>query len=185
MSNLSRRFALQATIGAAFAAVPMSRALSQPSPSAADALSIMNSDPRFSTWVQILQFTGLAQDAASGQKFTAFIPTNAAFQKYPTVLWNLKLARSKAFPDTTSQVVFVRSHVVLDIHPLSELNGKATTLTSIAGNPIMIDVPQPGVYDVTWVSINSQTASTRIVSAPIMASNAIIYPFDDVKLVEA
>ena len=81
--------------------------------------------------------------------------------------------------------MFVRSHVVLDIHPLSELAGKSATLTSIAGTPIMIDVPQPGVYDVTWVSINSQTASTRIVSAPMMASNAIICPFDDVTLVMA
>jgi uncharacterized surface protein with fasciclin (FAS1) repeats len=185
MLTLSRRFALQATIGAAFAAVPLSRALSQPSSSTADAFSIMNSDPKFSDWVQILKFTGLAQYAASNQKFTAFIPTNAAFQKYPAVLWNLKLSRSKAFPDTTSQVMFVRSHVVLDIHPLSELGGKAATLTSIAGTPIMIDVPKPGVYDVTWVSINSQTASTRIISAPIMASNAIIYPFDDVTLVMA
>ena len=47
MLNLSRRFALQASIGAAFAVVPLSRALSQPSSSTADALSMMKSDPRF------------------------------------------------------------------------------------------------------------------------------------------
>jgi len=185
MSNLSRRFALQVGIGATFAAIPLSRALSQPSPSAIDAFSTMSSDPQFSDWVQILKFTGLSQYAAGDLKFTAFIPTNAAFQKYPEVLWDVQRARSRPFPDTARQAEFVRSHVVLDIHPLAELEGKATTLTSIAGNPITIDVPQPGVYDVTWTSINSWTASTRIIRAPIVASNAIIYPFDDVTLVKA
>lgn len=185
MSELSRRLALQTGISAAFGAAFCSRALAQNSMAAEDALSIMSADPKFSDWVQILRYTGLAQYAAGDEKFTAFIPTNNAFQKYPEVLNAVLRSRSRAFPDTTTQVEFVRSHVILDIHPLSETNGAPTTLTSIAGNPITISEPQSGIYDVSWVSINQWTATTRIATAPIVASNAIIYAFNDVTLVQS
>jgi uncharacterized surface protein with fasciclin (FAS1) repeats len=185
MSHLSRRFALQVTAAAAISAVPLSRALSQTAPPMQDALSMMTSDARFSDWVQLLEYTGLAQYAAGDQPFTAFIPTNKAFSKYPQVLAEVLRPRTRAFPDTTLQVQFVRSHVVLDIHPLTQVEGAPVALTSIAGNSIVIRPQQAGVYDVRWTSINSMLASAIISGSPIRASNAIIYPYDDVTLISA
>ena len=46
-------------------------------------LSLLTSDPQFSTLVQAIQSAGLAETLRSGGPFTLFAPTNAAFEQLP------------------------------------------------------------------------------------------------------
>jgi len=181
MLTLYRRQAFQATLLSGLAIAVPKVVLAEADPQG-DALSIMSSDPRFSDWVQVLRFSGLAQYAQSGPKFTALVPTNTAFQKYPEILQEVLRPRDKAFPDTTLQVQFVRSHVILDEHPLSEFSGKKVQLTALSGNPIDIDATQPGVYVVSWSGIPTKIATTTITGNPITATNGIIYPFSEITI---
>jgi uncharacterized surface protein with fasciclin (FAS1) repeats len=146
-----------------------------------DAWSVIQSNPEFSDAVALFKYAGLVQYVQT-DRFTAFIPTNAAFDSHPGVLSGLLKERTRAFPDITSAVAFIRSHAVYDLHPLSEFSGTTATLTSIAGNPIHIDGTVPGKYTVTWTSVQSDVATATIVDKPIIASNAIIYPVDTVVL---
>lgn len=182
MLHISRREATKSALIGALSALTVASASAQQSQSSEDALTVMETDPRFSDWMQILKFSGLSQYAQSTPQFTAFIPTNAAFDKYPDLLTNLLAGRSRAFPETGRQVLFVRSHVILDFHPLSEFSGKTATVTSMAGNPISVDGTNPNLYTVTWSSVNGHTATAHISGSPIIASNAIIYPVDSVVL---
>jgi uncharacterized surface protein with fasciclin (FAS1) repeats len=181
MFDLSRRQVFQASLLGGVAAVVASAPYAK-ADTEGDALSVMMSQQRFSDWVQVLRYAGLAQYAQSTPRFTSFIPTNMAFQKYPNILADVLQPRSKAFPDTTLQVNFVRSHVILDLHPLSECAGKKVQLTAISGNPIEIDGTKPGIFVVSWSGINSIAATTTISEDPITATNGIIYPFDSVVL---
>jgi uncharacterized surface protein with fasciclin (FAS1) repeats len=165
-------FALMLTAGGAGA---------QSATSGQDAWSALESDPQFSDAVELFKYAGLVQYVQTG-RFTAFIPTDQAFDDHPGVLAGLLRERTRAFPDTTVAVTFVRSHAVHDLHTLSEVSGKTTTLTSIAGNPIHIDGTSPGKYTVTWVSVQSEIATAHIVDKPIVTSNALIYPVDTVVL---
>ncbi len=74
----------------------------------------------------------------------------------------------------------IRSHVVLDLHPLSEFAGRKATVTAVSGSAITVDGTQPGIYTVTWQGLNGATALARISDTPILASNAIIYAVDSV-----
>ncbi|RLT46446.1 MAG: fasciclin domain-containing protein [Chloroflexi bacterium] len=49
----------------------------------ANILSLLTSDPQFSTLVQAIQSAGLAETLRSGGPFTLFAPTNAAFEQLP------------------------------------------------------------------------------------------------------
>jgi len=177
MAHLSRRHVVQTSV-AAFAASFISQKTFAQTSASEDALSLMRADPKFSDWIEILDYAGMSQYASGPDPFTAFVPTNDAFEKVPEVLAEVLRSKSRAFPETTLQVNFVRSHVIRDIHPLSDYAGKTAKLTSVAGNPITIDGTQSGVFLVSWVSLD-RIAKVRITSAPIRASNAIIYPFDD------
>ncbi len=159
----------------------ISAAPAQTAVSEGNAWSALQNRPEFSDAVALFEYSGLVQYVQT-DRFTAFIPTNAAFDNHPGLLASLLRERTRAFPDTTSAVTFIRSHAVYDLHPLSEVSGKSTTLTSIAGNPIHIDGTSPGKYTVTWVSVQSEIATAHVVDRPIVASNALIYPVDTVVL---
>jgi uncharacterized surface protein with fasciclin (FAS1) repeats len=151
----------------------------QPASTQQDAWSALESNPNFSDVVALLKYAGLGQYVQT-DRFTAFFPTNKAFDSNPGILESLLKERSRAFPDTTLAVIFMRSHAIYDLHPLSEFSGKTVTLTSISGNPIEIDGTHPNVFTVRWVSVQSQFATAHIVDNPIVTSNAIIYPVDTV-----
>jgi uncharacterized surface protein with fasciclin (FAS1) repeats len=182
MLHISRRDTIRSALAGGLTALTLERAVAQSSQLAGNALAMMEADQKFSDWVQVLKFSGLSQYAESTPKFTAFVPTNAAFDKYPGTLESLLSGRSRSFPDTTRQVNFVRSHVILDLHPLSQFSGRKDAVTSMAGLPILIDGTNPGTYLVMWSSINGRTATARICGEPISASNAILYPVDNVVL---
>ena len=183
MPNIARRHMLQASITSCIASQLAKKAFADTISPGEDALTIMASDSRFTFWVRTLKSSGLAQYASSASQFTAFVPTNLAFSKYPDVLAEvLRSNNGLAFPDTTSQATFVRAHIVLGLHPLSDFAGNISTLMSAAGTPITIDGTKPGTYSVTWVSVDWRAATTQLTDAPIIASNAILYPFDNVTL---
>ena len=62
-------------------------ATSEPPPApgnpTANIFSLLTSDPQFSTLVQAIQSSGLAETLRSGGPFTLFAPTNAAFEQLP------------------------------------------------------------------------------------------------------
>ena len=177
---LSRRVVI-AGLGISGLCIPLrARAQQADKPNAWD---ILIADPRFSEAVSLFEYAGLVQYVQTNH-FTAFVPTNNAFNKNPDVLPSLLRQRNRAFPDTTLAVNFVRSHALQDLHPLSEFSGRSQTLTAISGSPLTIDGRSPGVYTVTWTSIGSKTGTARIGDNPIVASNALIYPVDTVVLTE-
>jgi uncharacterized surface protein with fasciclin (FAS1) repeats len=179
MEDLSRRNIFKVSAIGLLASLPVTRAFADENLLGETALAIMASDPRFSDWVQVLEFAGLTQYAINA-RFTAFVPTNAAFNKYPDVLDTLLKGRGRAFADSTVPVQFIRSHVVLDLHPLSEFAGKTETVTAVSGSAITVDGSKSRIYTVTWAGLNGAPASARIAETPILASNAIIYPVDNV-----
>jgi len=91
------------------------------------------------------QYAGLAQYVQT-DRFAALVPTNAAFDENPEVLPGLMIERSKASPNTTLAVNFIRSHAIYDFHPISEFSGRTQTLTATSGCPIRVDGQQPGNY---------------------------------------
>jgi uncharacterized surface protein with fasciclin (FAS1) repeats len=174
-----QRFVVLATIAGSMLMQTGGIARAQPAPAQGDAWSTLQADPNFSDVVMLIKYAGLGQYVET-DRFTAFFPTNKAFDANPGILESLLRERTRAFPDTTLTVIFIRSHAIYDLHPLSEFSGKTATLTSISGNPIEINGTRPDVYTVRWVSVQSQFATAHIVDAPIVTSNAIIYPVDTV-----
>ncbi len=183
MSNITRRDTLAAMTMGTVAALFAGSSRADAAASSGDALSLLSSDQKFSYWVQTLKFADLAGYFAANGKFTAFVPSNIALSKYPRVLAEVtRVDDDVVSPDSTNQAEFVRAHVVPGLHPLSDLLGKVSRLLSIAETPITIDGTLPGSYKVTWVSVDWLSATTRISNTPIIASNALLYPFDNVIL---
>jgi uncharacterized surface protein with fasciclin (FAS1) repeats len=147
-----------------------------------DGFTVMASQSRFSTWVTILQLSGLAPYARGATPYTVFAPTNAAFDKRPDIRTDLLPTSSEMFPDTTLLIGLVRAHVAYGLHPLDEFTGKTVTLKSVSGSPIEVDGTNPQAITVTWHSVQGQTAHGTLSGQPIRASNANIYPIDTVML---
>ena len=179
MLELSRRNIFRASAIGVLASLPARISFADENLSGETALSLLASDPRFSDWVQVLEFAGLTQYAETS-RFTAFVPTNAAFAKYPNILNTLLKGRGRAFADSSVPIQFIRSHVVLDLHPLSEFAGRKATVTAVSGADITVDGTQTGTYRVTWQGLNGTAASAQIADTPLLASNAIIYAVDNV-----
>jgi uncharacterized surface protein with fasciclin (FAS1) repeats len=181
MPNLSRRLVVGGAFAGAALLAPMKMLRARSLVSPLDAWTVIESDPRFSDAVELFKYAGLV-DYVRTTNFTAFLPTNAAFDKVPDVLSKLLQGRSRPFPETTLTVDFVRAHAVYDIHPLSEFSGRNVVLRSIAGYPIQIDGTKAGHYTVRWTSISSKIGTAQLMDNPVIASNALIYPVDTVIL---
>ncbi|MBV8525620.1 MAG: fasciclin domain-containing protein [Acetobacteraceae bacterium] len=147
-----------------------------------DGFTVLASDRRFSTWVEILQMSGDAPYARGVVPYTMFAPTNAAINKRPDIREMLLPTASQAFPDTTGLLNLVREHVVTGLHPLDEFKGKKVTLRSVAGTPIEVDATNPQAIAVTWQSFEGQKAHATLEGPPILANNADIYPIDTIVL---
>ena len=163
MCNLKsvRTHVARAVVAAAMLMLLLGAARAQTAPTNQDAWSVLESDPNFSDVVAVLKYAGLSQYIET-DRFTAFFPTNAAFDSNPGVLAALLKEQ------TTTAVIFMRSHAIYDLHPLSEFSGRSVTLTSISGNPIEIDGTHPGKYTVRWISVQSQFATAHLVDNPIV-----------------
>jgi uncharacterized surface protein with fasciclin (FAS1) repeats len=148
-----------------------------------DGFTVMASDARFSTWISILQLSGLAPYARGATPYTVFAPTNEAFDQHPQIRAQLLPTAGETFPDTSVLIPLVRAHVVYGAHPLDEFMGKKITIKSLNGTPIEIDGTNPQAITVTWHSVNGQNAQGVLTGQPILASNADIYPVNTVMFV--
>jgi uncharacterized surface protein with fasciclin (FAS1) repeats len=177
---MNRRDLLISAAGSAFASVASGlsshNAFAQDL-SDKDAFAATSSDPRFTTFISIVRRSGLESSARDTQAFTIFAPTEKAFDRYPELRESLLGPTSDAFPDTQALVVFVRSHVLLGLHPSPPLGERNETLTSRVGTPINVLNSKP--VTISWKSAVGQTATGTLSNAPIVAKNAIIYPIDN------
>ncbi len=147
-----------------------------------DGLTVMASDPRFRTWVSLIQASGLAPSARGATPYTVFAPTEAAFSRYPTLRQDLLPNSNNSFPDTSTLIRLVRAHVMYGLHPMSEFQGRRVTVRSVAGTPITVDGTAAGPVTVSWSTPGRGEATAHLTHAPLQASNAAIYPLDDVIL---
>lgn len=139
-----------------------------------DAFSIASADPRFRTFTSIVHRSGLEPSARGLQPFTVFMPTEAAFDRYPELRARLLGPASEAFPDTHALVAFVRAHVLLGLHPTPPLGERREQIMSRVGTTISIINTTPPT--ISWDSAGGRTGTATLSEAPIIASNALIYP---------
>ena len=150
--EVMRRAALAGGISVALVSLTSRFACAQGAPqgmqnrSYEDGFAVMASDPRFTSWVNLLQQSGLAPYARGVSPYTVFAPTNAAINEYPQIREMLAPKGSEAFPDTSQLVTLVRSHVIYGLHPLEEFQGKKVSLQSVSGTPIEVDGTNPREY---------------------------------------
>ncbi len=142
-----------------------------------DALTATSADPRFKTFTSIVRRSGLESSARGTQPFTIFVPTEAAFDRYPELRASLLGPASEAFPDTHALVMFVRAHVLLGLYPTPPLGERRERMMSRVGTPIDIINTTPPV--ISWASSGGRTGTATLSEAPIIASNALIYPIDN------
>ena len=142
-----------------------------------DAFTVASADPRFKTFTSIVRSSGLEASARGPQPFTVFVPTEEAFDRYPELRASLLGPASEAFPDTHALVTFVRAHVLLGRYPTPPLGERRERLMSRVGTPIDIINTTPPT--ISWQSSGGRTGTATLSEAPIIASNALIYPIDN------
>jgi uncharacterized surface protein with fasciclin (FAS1) repeats len=153
-----------------------------------DAYTLMASDPRFTAWTRLIDIGGLQAAARSPNAFTVFAPTDEAAAKHPQIEQMLLGAQKPnaremdVFPDTSRIVGIVRAHVIRGKHMLSEFQGKKETLTSLSGVPLLIDGTGPQVTVTRTDPVSGKTVTMVVTDQPEAATNAIIYPVNDVMI---
>ena len=139
-----------------------------------------SADPRFRTFTSIVHRSGLEPSARGTQPFTVFMPTEAAFDRYPELRASLLGPASEAFPDTHALVMFVRAHVLLGLHPTPPLGERSERVMTRVGTTIDIINTTPPT--ISWQSSGGRIGTATLSEAPIIASNALIYPIDNPSL---
>ncbi len=183
LETTRRTLIAAAPLGLGLAAfLPPARPARGQSTAQMDGFTVMASDPRFRTWVSLIQASGLAPSARGATPYTVFAPTEAAFSHYPTLRQDLLPSSANSFPDTGNLIRLVRAHVLYGLHPMSEFQGRRVTVRSVAGTPITVDGTASGPVMVSWSTPNRGEATAHLTQAPLQASNAAIYPLDDVIL---
>ena len=119
--------------------------------------------------------------------YTVFAVTETGWQKYPQIASGLLAYQQQlgthndaaAFPDSSKIVTLVCSHTVFGKYTVDAVTGKQLTLQSLEATPIAIDGTRTPVT-VTWVSqAGAGAVMAPLQSAPIITTNAVIYPIDD------
>lgn len=151
-----------------------------------DGLEVMRNDGRFNRWVYLIQESGLAPYAAGRRPYTTFAPIDAAMAKFPNILdqvlgQNRSPSMQVPFPDMGRLVAVIRRQVIAGLHPMSELAGKKTEFTSLAGTKISVDFTGSNRVVITDFQ-STGTATANVVGEPLEASNSIIYALDNVDL---
>jgi uncharacterized surface protein with fasciclin (FAS1) repeats len=184
MTVFSRRAALQASLGSSLAAAFAGRASAQPL-GPLDALSVMQDDGRFSTWVGMIFTSGLDRYCTGLYPYTMFAPTNTALSRYPYLIRNLLgTGRASQFmmPNTSRIISIIRSHQINGVHPPTEFEGKNTTLTGVADNQIVVDGTGGGNQLVVKISVGTTLDTSHAETNVLTAPNVVIYPIDSLNL---
>ena len=184
VSTTRRALVATGSLAAAVAAVPIvpaRRVLAQGT-GQMDAQTVMLSDPRFRTWVSIVEVSGLTPYARGGTPFTVFAPTEAAYDRYPTLRQERLPNAAASFPDTSGLMSLVRAHVLLGLHPVEEFRGRRTSVRNVAGMPMTVDGTDPAALVISWGTPAQGKGQARVSGASVSATNAVIYPINDVIL---
>lgn len=129
-------------------------------------VDIAIADGRFDTLVAAVVAADLADVLSGPGPFTVFAPTDDAFAALPEGTIEALLAD----PATLAQVLTY--HVVPGTFLAADVVGQSS-LTSVQGSPIVVDVTDDGVF----LNIESQ-----IIITDIQASNGVIHVIDTVLL---
>jgi uncharacterized surface protein with fasciclin (FAS1) repeats len=124
-------------------------------------MATLRSMPEFSSFVRLLDKTNLVADLNDGSSYTVFAPTNEALADRIDELGEL---------DTTSLELrrFVRSYIV-DRQITGEEMRDLTSLSTLEDTDLGVALDEDDLV-VDDVSLDS---------TPILATNGIIYPIDD------
>jgi uncharacterized surface protein with fasciclin (FAS1) repeats len=157
---------------------------------AEDGYSYMSSDPNLTTWVQLIDAGGLQQYARGAAPYTVFPASDQAFAAFPDMVKSLlgyqyslgQRNGQNVFPDTSTIVKLVRSHVIAGKHYPTEVMGKVITVTSVAGTPVKVDGTDPSAVTVSWTSAaGGGNLSAKLIEPPVTCVNAVIYVVNSIE----
>ena len=160
---LRRLVPLLAVAGLVAGLLSVSSIASAQSGTSKNLVEVAQSDPQFSTLVQLVTSAGLADTLSSG-KYTVFAPTNAAFAKVP------KATLDGLAQDPAKLKAVLLYHVVKGRVPAS----KVVTLRrvkTVEGSDVRIRVRAGKVY---------LNGSTRVTKTNVRASNGYIHVINKV-----
>ncbi len=147
---------------------------------------VLRGDPRFTDFIDVVDFAGLSHELADGRDMTVFAPTNAAFS-HSDPNW-----RAWAMPQTAkdspnshaARQELVEAAAIRGIHPPSDFMGKVQDVQSIGGTVFHVDGRTPGVITISSGPVAADriglAASPRVMAQlqtpPLQAADGLIYP---------
>ena len=162
---LRRLVPLLAVAGLAAGLLSVSSGASAQTTTSKNLVQVAQSDPQFSTLVELVTKAGLADTLSSGS-YTVFAPTNAAFAKVPKATLDA-LAQN---PAKLKAVLLY--HVVKGRVPASKVV-KLTRAKTLEGSNVRISVRNGKVY---------LNGTTRVTKTNVRASNGYIHVINKVLL---
>lgn len=191
MLPFARSAKIKASLGAALLAGVLALSpVAHAQQVAAPIYDILASQARFSTTTTMINISGMVERARGALPFTMFAPTEAAWADRSGVKGDLLKFLSvtsqhnsgDVFPDTGKIIRVIRSWTFAGVHPLSEFQGKKVTLTNLDGKSVEVDGTGGGLTATFVAQSNGQTLKVNLEVPPLVATNGVIYPADNVEV---
>ncbi len=151
----------------------------------------LRANPRFSDYVDVLDFAGLGRALNDAQGVTVFAPTNAAFERSDPS-WRVHAvpgtgASSNSGTDVQKRQAVLEQSGLQGVHPVADFAGKLQDVRAINGRIFHIDGRVPGAITITTGDIATTMGATKPVLRianvqlpPISAKGGLIYPVDTI-----
>jgi uncharacterized surface protein with fasciclin (FAS1) repeats len=162
---------------------------------AATMVEVAKSNPQLTDFYNMVRLAGLGNALDEAPPFTAFVPVNAGYNKMPSKVRDALLTGKKGTSSSLQRIdsqTFMRNHAVRGVHPLSEFEGKVTTVQSVSGYIFRVDGTVPGKLTISEATDEKDLgemlgalptkpkAPINVILPPIETDNGIIYPIDGV-----
>jgi hypothetical protein len=163
-----------------------------PAPSAQISVGqALRADPRFSDFVEIVDFAGLGHSLNDARNVTIFAPTNTAFDRTdPT--WRTRVTPSGTTNfDVMNQAreQVIKETVLAGIHPPGEFLGKLQDVQSESGRVFHVNGLVDGTITIT-AGVASPTGmgflparpnqTAKVEFPPVSTAGGLIYPIDTI-----
>lgn len=125
-------------------------------------LELARMNPKLSTFVELVDLSGLAPSLKIVDPVTVFVPTNEAFQELPAA----RLAELRSPENRTDLLKFIQAHILPNAHPAIGMESGEIIETE-GEQSIAINKTLNGTA--TWVG------GAKIVKPDVEASNGIIH----------
>ncbi len=183
-------FVLGAAATATRAAPRLARAQS-----AATLADTMAGDNRFSRFLDVVTRASAVDEFRQPAQLTVFAPVDQAFQNAPAgilqdLLGNSSSGNNVNDVERTRVLALIRNHIVPGAFTQADLTGADRRLRTLNGGDLQIAStgstmtvrnPAPAMQPGALGAAGAQAASpARLVGGPIMASNGVIYPVDQI-----